>query len=520
MRKKCVLSMVLVMLLSTVIVFAGGQADKAPQAERTPQVIVAIGADPADLAPFVGMSYGRIQVLHTMYEYLFDLAEPGKPLVPYIAKSYKKVGDKTYEVTLFETVYDSAGNHITAGDAAWSYQTAMTMGYLRPLGDIQSVRATGEYTVEFVLKKEPSMGDLEKVLTEAPIVSKTAYEGSSDKFATKPITTSPYVLTSYIPGSSLTFERRADYWQKDLTQGPKYNQANIQRIVMQVISEPAQHAIALETKSADISGNINSADVPNFRNKAGYSLFTFQDNLSQALIYNGSTGSPFTNKDLRQAIAYALDTKAMCAAVAPGASSPLYTIGNSNFGGYLKKWESENYYDFDLTKAQALFAKSGQKTGLKVRMLVQNDPRYSLMSQIIKNQLSKIGIEVEIKQVEPTVFNELKPNASEWDLMIDAAAGGDYIFSPAQLMYDQNRNKGATWGFFKDDTLQAKLNEAAQQFTAESIDAFHQYQKEQLYAYGLLSFHGIVVAREGITNVVLDNRRQIVPGACSYVEGF
>ena len=99
-----------------------------------------------------------------LYEYLFDLAKAGEPLTPYIAKSYEKTGDKTFVVTLFDNVYDSAGNHITAADAAYSYNTAMEMGNLRPLGDIESVTATGDYTVEFVLKTEPGKGDLEKML--------------------------------------------------------------------------------------------------------------------------------------------------------------------------------------------------------------------------------------------------------------------------------------------------------------------------------------------------------------------
>ena len=520
MKKHVALLCMVLILTTAMTLFAGGQSDAKSTTSDVSEVIVAIGADPADLAPFVGMSYGRIQMLHTMYEYLFDLEEPGKPLVTYIAKSYEKTAERTYDVTLFDYVTDSAGNHITAEDAAWSYQTAMDMGYLRPLGDIDSVSIVDEYTVRFVLKKNPAMGDVEKILTEAPIVSKKAYEASADQFSTHPVTTAPYELVKYVPGSSLVFEKRDDYWQKDRSLGPKYNQANIEKIVMQVITEPAQHAIALETGSAHISGNINSADIENFRDVKGFRLFTFLDNLSQALIFNGSAGSPFANKDLRQAVGYALDTQAMCAAVAPGASSPLYTIGNSNFGGYLEKWESEEYYGYNLEKAKSLFAKSGSKTGMKVRMLVQNDARYTLMSQIIKNQLKTLGIEVEIKTVEATVFNELKPNSAEWELMIDAAAGGDYIFSPAQLMYDKNRNNGATWGFFKDDTLQSLLDAAASEFTPEAIDAFHQYQKEQLYAYGLLSFHGIVVGVDGVKDVFLDNRGQIVPGACSFAEGF
>ena len=508
MKKVIVFFLVLFMMVPVLSVYAADE------------VIVAIGADPGDLAPFVGMSYGRIMVLHTIYEYLFDLDVAGEPLTPYIAKSWEKTADKTYVVTLFENVYDSAGNHITAADAAWSYNTAMELGNLRPLGDIESVTATGDFTVEFVLKKEPGMGDLEKVLTEAPIVSQAAYEASADQFATKPVTSSPYVVTEYIPGSSVTFERRDDYWQTDLSMGPKYNQANVEKIVMQIITEPAQHAIALETGSADISGSVSSADAANFKDKKGFSLFTFQDNLTQALIFNGSEGNVFTNKELRQAVAYAIDTSAMCAAVSPGACTSSVTIGNSNFGGYMEKWESEDYYAFDLAKAQELFAASGQEAGLSVKLLAQNDPRTGLMAQVIQSQLKELGITVELNQVEASVFNQLKSDPTAFDLLIDATAGGDYIFSPSQLIYDQKRNNGTTNGFVKDDELQALLDAAAANFDPESIDAFHQYQKDQVYAYGLLSFHNIVVAVDGVTKVALDNRGQIVPGVCEYAPDF
>jgi ABC-type transport system substrate-binding protein len=149
-----------------------------------PEVVEAIGADPSDLSPFVGMSMGRIAVLKTIYEYLVETDTMGGESVPMIAKSVEKTGDMTYLVTIFDYVSDSAGNKITAADVAWSYNTAMAGGKLRPLGDIQSVTATGDYTVEFVFKKAFGPGDLDKILSEAPIVSQKAYEGSPDQFAT------------------------------------------------------------------------------------------------------------------------------------------------------------------------------------------------------------------------------------------------------------------------------------------------------------------------------------------------
>jgi hypothetical protein len=111
---------------------------------------------------------------------------------------------------------------------------------------------------------------------------------------------------------------------------------------------------------------------------------------------------------------------------------------------------------------------------------------------------------------------------ASYDLVINAAAGGDFIFSPWQLVYDQNRNNGTTGNFFVDDQLQALLDTASSLdgFTPENVDAFQQYQKEQMYAYGMLSYMNLVVGVDGITKVVRDTRGQIIPGACEYSPDF
>ncbi len=188
------------------------------------------------------------------------------------------------------------------------------------------------------------------------------------------------------------------------------------------------------------------------------------------------------------------------------------TIGNSNFGGYQDKWDTEPYYDFDLAKAKELFAASGYKAGMTAKLLAQNDPRSGLMAQIIQSQLKELGINVEINQVEASVFNQLKTDPTAWDMMIDAAAGGDFIVNPWQLVYDQNRNNGTTGGFVKDDQLQALLDTAVKEFTPETLDAFQQYQKEQAYDYGLLSFHNIVVASQRHNQSRSGWRRPDIPG--------
>ncbi len=480
-----------------------------------PKIVVAVSGDPSNLGPWVAMSMGRIGVLTTMYEYLFY--QVGPELTPFIAKSYEKVDAKTYRVTIFENVTDSAGNHITAADVAYSYNTGMTLGNLRPLGDLASVTSVSDYVIDFVTKEDLGGGGIE-ILVEAPIVSQKAYEASPDQMATKPITTAAYVLTDYVPGSSLTFERRADYWQKDPTQSPIVAKANVQTAVFQIITEPAQHTVALQTGTAEISTSVPGSDVSLFDGKPEFTVLRKMDNLTQVLAFNGTAGHPFTSKELRQAVSYAIDKKALCDAVSPGACNPSHDIGNSNFIGYLTKWDTEPYYEFDLAKAKELYAASGAPAGLTVTLLAQSQPPSTgLVCQVIQADLEALGIKVNIAQVDPPVFNTEKTDPAKWDLSLDAAAGGDYVFSPWQLMFDQNRYNGTTSNWFKDDQLQTLMDAAAATGATEAnVDAAWQYIKEQDYMQGLFSYVNNIVAVSAVKSVFLDGRGFVVPGACEY----
>ena len=493
--------------------------EEAASAGTTAEVIVAIGADPADLSPFNGMSLGRIAVLKTTYEYLLEADSMGTEAVPMMAKSVEKTGDKTYVVTIYDYITDSAGNHITASDVVFSFTQGMEVGQMRPLGNIESITALDDYSVEYVFKTELGVGDLDKTLTECPVVSQAAYEASDDKFSTNPVATGPYVVTDYVPGSSLTYEKRADYWQTpELT--AKFSQSNVEKIVFQVITEPAQHAIALESGTANISANISGDDIDRFVDNPDYNVFKFQDNLTWYMAFNGSE-DVFGSKDLRQAIAYAIDTTAICAAVAPGSCNAAHTIGNSNFGSYNTDWDSQDYYSYDLDKAKELFAASGHEAGeLSFTILFETNPKTALVAQVIQNQLAELGIEIVLDQEETSVFNNMQYDPTQFDILIGAAAGGDFVISPWLLIFDQNRNNGTTWSFVVDDELQSLLmaTTTIEGYTSENINAFNEYQTEQVYTYGLLSYMNNVVTSNNVVDIVRDTRGQIMPGACGYAE--
>ena len=90
MKKSVVFLLMLVAALAMLAVACGGDEDGGTTDGGTEggasEVIVAIAGDPGDLGPFVSMSLGRIGVLNTMYEYLYQ----GE--TPVIAESFEAAG--------------------------------------------------------------------------------------------------------------------------------------------------------------------------------------------------------------------------------------------------------------------------------------------------------------------------------------------------------------------------------------------------------------------------------------------
>ena len=111
-----------------------------------------------------------------------------------------------------------------------------------------------------------------------------------------------------------------------------------------------------------------------------------------------------------------------------------------------------------VAKAKELFTASGATSGMTAKLLCQTDPKSGAMAEVIQSQLKEIGITVEISSVEAAVYNQLKYDPTAWDLLLDATAGGEQVFSPWALLYAADRYDGTTSNWFKDDRTAGALD--------------------------------------------------------------
>lgn len=482
-------------------------------ADQGKTVAVGLAGDPGNIGPFQGMSLGRIGILFTTYEMLMAKDAEGT-YVPVLMKEMKQVDDMTYDVEIYDYITDQAGNHLTASDVKFCYETAQATGNLPKLNSIESVEVMSDYVVRFHFSAL-SAGDLEALMMECPIVTQKAYEDSADQMATDPVSTSPYQVVEFKTGASIAYKYTGNYWQKDeLTAYTSSH--NVDEIVFKIIPEAVTLNNALATGEIDISAMLDAMYVGDYLDKDGYNAVSFQDNITKYLIFNSNV---FTDAESRQAIATAIDVQDLITFAYNGTGAkPAATLGNSNYPDYLAAWEDEDYYSYDEEKAAGLVEAAGLSGKTFTLMYSSGDVNKNL-AEAIQSDLSFAGINIELKAYDTNLFNQYKlaEDTHEWDLMLDEGGSSGLLVNVWKLTLDRNTNThGKTTGYVMDDHLQALMDAAMADNSPENMDAVHQYVKEMCYEYGLVVPVTYLIHTTNIVTPAKCFRGQILPGACKY----
>ncbi|MDO5422882.1 MAG: ABC transporter substrate-binding protein [Eubacteriales bacterium] len=488
-------------------------------------VVVGVLADPENMGPWSGMSQGRIAVLFSTYEYMIT-REDG---VAYgvLAKSWEQTDGTTYDVEIYDYIHDTAGNPLTASDIVFSFESAIATKNYSKLEVIESVTAVDDYHVQFKFNKELEIGEFENVMLECAIVTQAAYEASEDQMATTPVGTTAYKVESYVPGSSLVLVDTGDYWQTDesLVHGTSLH--NVPKITFSVITESSQHTVALQTHAVDISNGVPDTDIDKFGEGGEYSegneVGMVMDNLTIDLLYNMSDDSIFKDdQNLRLAIAYAIDREGINLGTYNGNGSAVKDFANATYPDYNAEWDEEDYFDYNLETAKEYLAASnydGQT--LQIQYIAASS--MDLIAQMVQAYLSQLGINVELTGYDQMMGQSMQFDSTSYDILLKQNGSTDYIVNQWKLCWDRRDYEeltGGTANFVQDDTLDELMQAclSVDTYGEESVEAFHDYLAEQCYGYGLVEGTINIVHSSYITDVALDIRNQILPGACEYAE--
>ncbi|MBQ8995493.1 MAG: ABC transporter substrate-binding protein [Oscillospiraceae bacterium] len=533
------LSIALLFVMMASILTACGEAPAAPSGDGsnvedvdvTDQTIEA-GAVQADevnvgiprnlesLSPFAVSGMAGGYVVDTMYETLGGYYGFGGEFKGMAMKSFE-LDDTGYiwHIELYDNIYDTEGNHITASDIKFFYDEGKARANAN-MNYIDSIDIKDDYNFDMVMNVSEA-GRFERICTGWYIFSEAAFKASPDEMASDPVGTTPYRLTNYVSGSSLTFEATGNYWNDPANS--LYGYDNVKKIVFHVIPEAAQMSNSLETGTIDIAQSLTLTEV-NRLQAAGFDTIATDAHLCYMLFFNCDADEGyFADKpELRKAIVYAINREDIIEVVASGAGTELKNIGSSNYGDYSPAAVEGDYYAYDPAKAAELVEKSGYD-GSVLKLVVSNNEIHQNAAVCIKADLEAVGIKVDIDAQENNIYDQSKADPTQFDLILENKGDQAYMIGLIRNSFDLNNFKKSgkpNDTFIIDQTLQDLIVKASSEagHTDANVKAAADYIAEQCYGVGLFvlkNFYAYNPAK--ISKVVLCQWDGIVPGCCTYL---
>lgn len=484
--------------------------------EMVDKVIGTVTSNTFSSAPFQPPSPG-MQFKAMLYATLINQPYTGALLEDcemWLAKSVTKVDDYTYDIELYDYITDSKGNTIDAEDVIYSLEMSRTLAQQVDISTyVEEITQTGDYSIRMKINTTLP-GIIETILGggQLNIVDKQWYESASDEEKQNdPATTGAYRVVEFIPGSSITMEALDEYWQtEELT--PSVAKRNVKTVEIKAIVEASMRSIGLENHEIDVA-RIAPSDLERFyengSTKDGWNL-VIQNGTSLVCAFlnmDENTSVFAENADLRKAVLYCLDGTDLMLAMgfSDVTATPLKAFGIEKYSGYEKAWEEEDYYDYDITKAQESLENAGYKSGeVTVRVLVSSAMMNDAFRSVLVANLELAGFKVDMLAVDQALYNTYKNDSTQWDLLIDtkSSTGGtmagfyDPLFNPA----------GYTNGsvcFTHDEQLLELLEDVGTKNDSESLTAFHNYIRDNAIAKGLYVSNNLYIAQDGILSLPL-----------------
>ena len=464
-----------------------GQEEKY-EIEKSSDVYLAMGYV-RTLNPALSKDEDVYYISKLIYDGLFELDET-MAAVPKLVKSYSYSEDSTeLDITLRDDVYWHDGEKLTADDVKYTVELLQSLGsdtlYSNYVSNIKSVKVNKSDKQQLTITFKSGADSAEAKLI-FPIMPEHQYKSVADmKKHTDdftPIGTGPYKVDEYDLLTSLKLSPNESY----------YDAVSANTLTFEVVPG-SKEALSLLNVDEISLVFIKDIDRETIINNTDAVTQNFPSNCVEVIGFNQNK-EYLKNKKLRQAIAYATDSKKIL-------ESAYYSCGiltdSLYYPGYLGVENEGDSYEYNLEKAAELLKKAGMKDSdgdgyleytegeaLSIEILIKaDDVSQVAAAQLIKKSLGDIQVAAEIAECSEEDYRS-RLAAGSYDIFI-----GEYTFAD---YYDLRSVLHSGYGNvinYSNENVDSKLELLAKGATKDKAKVYKELKKtlkEDLPYYPIL----------------------------------
>jgi peptide/nickel transport system substrate-binding protein len=346
---------------------------------------VATGVAPSSLDPCAGDEGGDFPYADLIY------AVPSTgALTPGIATSWGFSGPnkETFRMKIRSGLTFQDGTKVDAQAVVTSIEHCVGEK-LNTIPTMTGITAVGANTVQISLNAPTA--SLPGVLASriGYIISPAAIKKYGRFLDTHPVGAGPFKLVSYTPGTSIKLARFDGY---KFAGSPA---AKVAQIDVQIISNPNSVVSALTSGAAQYAFGLSATQLGSIRSDPSLHYYSSSTALALDEVFINPKLKPMSNLDVRLALEYAINRKALAAAASDGLQDePAYTpyAPNSPYG----EASTANMFPYNPATAKALLAAAGYPHGLTLTAVAINTPPESTDATVVAADLAKIGITLKL----------------------------------------------------------------------------------------------------------------------------
>ena len=358
----------------------------------------------------------------------------------FLAKSIDTSDDNlSYTMHLRDDVKWSDGEKFTADDvvftfeamekeenAGWAYSQLV---YKEGAVKIEKV---DDYTVKLTMPFVNSAAV--EMFSQIFIMPKHVYENvtnfENNDVNTKPVGTGPYVMSEYSAGSYVKFTKNENYF---------LGAPSIDNIVYRIIENENTAMTAIQSGEVDAWIGTPAQVAQMNLDSANLTVYPYQEGRVAYMMINAAR---VQNEDLRKAILYALDKKAIADAAL--LSSDYYDLPWSFMPPNSKFFtEDVEKYEQNLEKSKEYLAASGvQKPELNLAYS-GSDTLQSTSALLVQEQLEKAGFKVTLSGIDSKALSQqMKDKNNTYDMYF-----GGYIMGIDPDTFSSLFETGAAYNY-------------------------------------------------------------------------
>lgn len=376
-------------------------------AADTSALRIGLPLEPPNLDPTSGAAAAVDDVVYgNVFEGLTRITESGA-VAPALAESWSIAADGlSYVFHLRRDVRFHDGSTFDAEDVKFSIERAIAADSSNAqkalLAPITQVEVIDPFTVRLLLL-QPS-ASIPYVLGWGDAVMVGAE--SAGQLAKQPVGTGPFQFADWRRGDSIRLSRNPHYWGAP---------AKVSEVLFKFVSDPAAAFAAMKAGDIDAYPNYPAPEnVQEFDNDPEFKVVIGASEGKIILALNNAQ-PPLDNRQVRVALSHAIDRQAII-------DGAMFGFGELIGSHYTRQSPAfvdlADQYPYDPELAQQLLTEAGYPDGFTATLRLPPRPYARRAGEVVASQLSKVGVRIEIENLEWAQWLDQVFNRRAFDMTI------------------------------------------------------------------------------------------------------